>query len=275
MEGMWLWSASLYNPLTSPSLRTDIPLKALNLHFGVNFSIVSQVNPHINLFFFASRGAVGRPVTHRKGRGWRGGYLGSAIETYLKLELQKFMKISRHLELLPRPLGQDWSGIWLQQFSGTITIWPKSRISDFWYILSDPGPERLARMLVAGQQSTFPKLLFIQNRMKIERLIEKGLLLGGSGKADMDGIASRDRESMHMHGQVLRSSAEPSTEDEHEDERETRLVGKEDKRASVIQEFKRQSGVFFDDFEEGEDTGASEDDVAVAPPLLDGHDKQE
>jgi len=63
------------------SLRTDIPLKALNLHFGVNFSIVSQVNPHINLFFFSSRGAVGRPVTHRRGRGWRGGYLGSATET--------------------------------------------------------------------------------------------------------------------------------------------------------------------------------------------------
>ncbi len=87
----------------------------------------------------------------------------------------------------------------------------------------------------------------------------------------MDGIGSRDdRESMHMHGQVLRGSAEPSTEDEHENERETR-----DKRTSVIQEFKRQSGVFFDDFEEGEDTGVSEDDGAVAPPLLDGHDKQD
>jgi len=55
------------------SLRTDIPLKALNTHFNVNFSIVSQVNPHINLFFFSSRGTVGRPVTHRRGRGWRGG----------------------------------------------------------------------------------------------------------------------------------------------------------------------------------------------------------
>lgn len=116
--------------------------------------------------------------------------------------------------------------------------------------------------------------------MKIERLIEKGLLLGGSGKADMDGTASRDRESMHMHGQVLRSSADPSTEtedehDEHEDERmETRS---EDSRRSVIQEFKRQSGVFFDDYGEGEDTGVSDEDLAVAPPtgLVDGHDKQE
>lgn len=237
------------------------------------------MNPHINLFFFSSRGAVGRPVTHRRGRGWRGGYLGSATETYLKLELQKFIKISKHLELLPRPLGQDWSGIWLQQFSGTITIWPKSHISDFWYILSDPSPERLARMLVAGQQSTFPKLLFIANRMKIERLIEEGLLLGGSGQADMEGIASRDRESMHMHGQAMRSSAEPDTDDEVE----IRGLGKEDRRASVLMELMRQSGVFFDDFEgDGEETGASEDEVAVeigdgnanANANANGHDKE-
>ena len=156
------------------SLRTDVPLRALNLHFKVNFSIVSQVNPHINLFFFSSRGSVGRPVTHRRGRGWRGGFLGSAVEQYIKLDLNKWLKVLRHLELLPRPLGQDWSEIWLQRFSGTITIWPKSVFSDFWYILSDPNMERLARMIHVGQQSTFPKLQFIANRMKAERLIDQG-----------------------------------------------------------------------------------------------------
>lgn len=156
------------------SLRTDIPLRALNVHFNVNFSIVSQVNPHVNLFFFSSRGSVGRPVTHRKGRGWRGGYMGSAIEQYLKLDLTKWLKVLRHLELLPRPLGQDWSEIWLQKFSGTITIWPKAIPSDFYYILSDPSPLRLARMIHAGQLTTFSKLKFIGNHMKLERLIEKG-----------------------------------------------------------------------------------------------------
>ncbi|KAF2501720.1 patatin-domain-containing protein [Lophium mytilinum] len=156
------------------SLRTDIPLKALNLHFNVRFSIVSQVNPHINLFFFSSRGSVGRPVTHRRGRGWRGGFLGSATEQYLKLDLTKWLKVLRHLELLPRPLGQDWSEIWLQRFSGTITIWPKSITSDFYHILSDPTPQRLARMIHVGQQSAFPKLKFIANRAKIERLIQEG-----------------------------------------------------------------------------------------------------
>lgn len=156
------------------SLRTDIPLKALNLHFNVRFSIVSQVNPHINIFFFSSRGSVGRPVTHRRGRGWRGGFIGSAIEQYLKLDLNKWLKVLRHLELLPRPLGQDWSEIWLQRFSGTITIWPKSIPSDFIYILSDPTPERLARMIHVGQQSCFPKLKFIANRAKLEKQIHEG-----------------------------------------------------------------------------------------------------
>jgi predicted acylesterase/phospholipase RssA len=156
------------------SLRTDIPLRALNMHFNVNFSIVSQVNPHVNLFFFSSRGSVGKPVTHRRGRGWRGGFLGSAVEQYLKLDLTKWLKVLRHLELLPRPLGQDWSEVFLQRFSGTITLWPKTVVSDFYYILSDPTPHRLSQMLHAGQQSAFPILNFLSNRILPERLIEAG-----------------------------------------------------------------------------------------------------
>lgn len=106
--------------------------------------------------------------------------------------------------------------------------------------------------------------------MKIERLIEQGLLLGGSGQADMAGIATRDRESMHMHGQAMRTSAEPSTEDELE----MHHLRKEDRRSSVIQELKRQSGVFFDDSEaDGDDTGGSDDELAVE--LENGHDKKE
>lgn len=245
------------------SLRTDIPLKALNLHFNVNFSIVSQVNPHISLFFFSSRGAVGRPVSHRRGRGWRGGFAGSATETYLKLDLSKWLKVLRHLELLPRPLGQDWSGIWLQQFSGTVTIWPKSQISDFFYILSDPTPERLARMLRVGQQSTFPKLLFIANRMKIERLIEQGLLLGERGKLGDEGATMRDDESLHLKGQAMRNQADISTADE------LPTLRAPNRRSSAIEELKRQSGVFFDDPEaDGEETDHSDGDSSAVEDEL-------
>jgi len=170
------------------SLRTDVPLKALNTHFNVTFSIVSQVNPHINLFFFSSRGTVGRPVTHRRGRGWRGGFLGSAVEQYLKLDLTKWLKVLRALELLPRFVGQDWSEIWLQRFSGTVTIWPRmSWPADFVHILSDPPPERLARMIRGGMQSAFPKILFVRNRLRVERMNEEGLRKARGEKESKNG----------------------------------------------------------------------------------------
>lgn len=156
------------------SLRTDIPLKALNSYFNVTFSIVSQVNPHVSIFFFSSRGSVGRPVTHRRGKGWRGGFLGSALEQYLKLDMAKWLKVLRHLELLPRPMEQDWSSVFLQKFDGNITIWPKTNITELRYILSDPSVERLASMLNVGQRCTFPKLKFVANRLRIERLVERG-----------------------------------------------------------------------------------------------------
>ena len=258
------------------SLRTDIPLKALNLQFNVNFSIVSQVNPHINLFFFAPRGSPGRPVTHRRGRGWRGGFLGSSLETAIKLDLQKYLKILRHLELLPKPLGQDWSEIWLQRFSGTITIWPKIELSDFWNILSDPSPARLGRMLIVGQRSCWPRIRYIRNRLKIERVILEGVQRYGD---------PRDRREASV--PVLENNlvAEPLA-----DELRERANGKKAqvqnlapqkqdsagrigirRQSSLVEEVRRQSAVFFDDVEsEGDEAGVTTDEDEQA--VIDGEE---
>ncbi|KAF3921881.1 hypothetical protein ABW20_dc0100018 [Dactylellina cionopaga] len=174
------------------SIRTDIPIQALNLHFNVNFPIVSQVNPHITLFFFSSRGTVGRPVSHRRGRGWRGGFLGSASEQYLKLDLNKWLKVLRHLELLPRPMGTDWSNLFLQRFYGRVNILPRTKLMDYYYILSDPSRERLSWMINSGEHATFPKLKFISNRMKIERLVEEGRRKHKGKGAELEAILSAE-----------------------------------------------------------------------------------
>lgn len=52
----------------------------------------------------------------------RGGFLASAAEQFLKLDLSKWLKVVRDLDLLPKMLDQDWSSIWLQKFDGTVTI---------------------------------------------------------------------------------------------------------------------------------------------------------
>ncbi|KAK5080052.1 hypothetical protein LTR70_008976 [Exophiala xenobiotica] len=241
------------------SLRTDIPLKQLNIHFNVNFSIVSQVNPHINLFFFSPRGLPGSPVRHRKGRGWRGGFLGSSIETSVKLDLQKYMKILRHLELLPRPMGQDWSEIWLQRFSGTVTVWPKSILSDYWNILSDPSTERLARMIRVGERSCWPRIRFIDNRFKLERVILEGLrrsIKPRSGAVSPNPVQEQQKAGVMrgLHDKLFKAEQHDS-EDEFSAPRPPR------RQSSILQELERQAAVLWEDPpSDGEEDGTTTTD---------------
>lgn len=208
---------------------------------------------------------MGRPVTHRKGRGWRGGFLGTAIEQYIKLDLNKWLRVLRQLELLPRPLGQDWSEIWLQKFSGTVTIWPKSIAADFYHILSDPSPERLARMIHVGQQSTFPKIQFIKNRLKIETAIMRGLQqCSATGGRSLSPILSRRfHHPDHEDAMVQRLDESFPERGDSSYKPESRYVDMSDsvsqstassrpqtpnsRRGSLMEEMRRQSAVFFDD----------------------------
>ncbi|CAN3377245.1 hypothetical protein DIURU_003504 [Diutina rugosa] len=170
---------SLGNKWRDGSLRTDVPLDALNSYYNVTFSVVSQVNPHIALFFFAPKGTVGRPVARRRiSRGrystLRGGFVATALEQLLKLEITKWLQLIKTLDILPHFLEQDWSNIWLQKFTGSVTIWPRFRFKDFWYILSDPNREQMQQLLLKGERSMWPRVLYVRNRMDIERAIERG-----------------------------------------------------------------------------------------------------
>lgn len=169
----WNWGSKFKDG----SLRVDIPVQSLNLYFNVMHPVVSQVNPHVHLFFFAPRGSAGKPVATRKGKGWRGNFLLAAAEQWLKLELTKNFKVIRDLDLLPPILGQDWSSVFLQRFDGTVTIWPRTRFKDWIRILSDPDPPELERMMRVGQLVTWPKLHIIENRYRLE----KQILLGRQG----------------------------------------------------------------------------------------------
>lgn len=168
------------------SLRTDVPLSTLNMYFNTKFSIVSQVNPHVMLWIFKNRGDIGKPIVRSKGKTFRGGFILSYLENLIKLEIIKWLKLVKEFQLFPNLLESDWSNLFLQNFSGTITLFPKIVLSDYMYILSDPSEERLARIIKNGEKVTYPKLLFIKHRLNIERTIEKGM---ESSKIDIDATA--------------------------------------------------------------------------------------
>lgn len=172
---------SLGNKWKDGSLRTDIPVNALNTYYNVNFSIVSQVNPHISLFFFAPKGTVGRPVAlprrrtkKQKFASLRGGFIATALEQLFKLEIKKWLEIVKTLDLLPMWREQDWLNVWLQRFTGSITIWPRNKLKDYWYILLDPSEAQMEEYLLKGERSMWPRLLFVKHRLGIERAIERG-----------------------------------------------------------------------------------------------------
>lgn len=48
-------------------------------------------------------------------------------------------------------LGQDWSSVFLQRFDGSVTIWPRTRIRDWFRLLTDPDVAELKRMLRVGE----------------------------------------------------------------------------------------------------------------------------
>ncbi|KAF9428365.1 hypothetical protein BGZ94_002627 [Podila epigama] len=172
-----VWSAviasaaipGILNPVVLMRKRADGSLVPFS-YGGRGFK---DVNPHVHLFFYAARGSVGRPVSHLYGEGWRGGFLAASIEQFLKLDLSKWLKVLRDLELLPRFMNQDWSWIWLQKFDGHVTILPKSGFSDWLHLLTDPDENRMLHCLTVGERQTFPKLHMIANRMKIEQMVAK------------------------------------------------------------------------------------------------------
>jgi hypothetical protein len=76
----------------------DIPEKTLHQLFHVKFTIVSQANPHIQCFFYNSRGSAGNPTHNRSGLGYRffvrngrGGFMISSLIQFLRLDLLKWV----------------------------------------------------------------------------------------------------------------------------------------------------------------------------------------
>lgn len=157
------------------SLRLDIPQKQLQQLWNVSFTIASQVNPHVVLFFFNPRGSSGAPSLHRQGHGWRGGFIPSSLINYFLLDLQKWLAFVRDMDLLPRIMGTDLSNIWLQRFTGNVTIIPLyPTVNDLiFHLLSDPNAARLTKVIMDGQRMTFPKIQMISNRMRIEQCLDR------------------------------------------------------------------------------------------------------
>jgi len=153
------------------SFERDVPLQQLASLFGVTFTIVSQVNPHVLPFWAHVRGRPGRPSGgRRKAGGWRGGFLLGAMEISIKEDLRRHLMTLQRLELLVNLFGVDWSQIWLQPQEGSVTLTPSDvYISDYLHTFENlRSPEILSRFIREMERAVWEADANIQTRMRVE-----------------------------------------------------------------------------------------------------------
>ena len=168
------------------SIVHDTPREQLAQHFGASFVVASQCNPHVVPLFIALRPTAGRPAVSRlqRGRGeWRGGFALSALLVLLLSDAKKWLTVLRELEIMPLVLDTDWSSLFLQDFTGDVTVIPPLRFADYMNVLADPTLEVMERYLRVGQRECWRKMPMLATRLRIAhalREVQAALAAAGS-----------------------------------------------------------------------------------------------
>lgn len=138
------------------SLEGDIPLQRLSELFNVNHFIVSQVNPHI---YISSKIWPNCTLLAR---------LFSIVHTEFNYRLTQLIEAG----IMPNFFYKIFCVI-NQEYHGNITIIPKFTLVELFKALSRTTPEFIARAIINGSRSSWPKLSMIRNQLAIEQELDR------------------------------------------------------------------------------------------------------
>mmetsp|Transcript_14321 Transcript_14321/g.20991 ORF Transcript_14321/g.20991 Transcript_14321/m.20991 type:complete len:512 (-) Transcript_14321:229-1764(-) len=157
------------------SITRDIPTEGLAEMLNCQFFIAAQANPHIVPFVYNAKGDVGRPSRWSNGLrddSWRGGFLLSAIEMYIKSDIRSKVRFLADLEV-----GGFVSSMFSQKsYSGTTTIVPQVHFQDFFKIFSNPSLEDMERYFQGGSVAAYQHCAMIKLHYGIAHALDDCVL---------------------------------------------------------------------------------------------------
>ena len=148
------------------SVVSDLPIERLMHLYDVNFTIVSQTNPHVV------------PFLNRRGRDEKINVANLPMHL-LKSEIQfhgqglfDYLRKRVQPEMLRQVAGQMYT-IMGQRYSGDVTILPPYRLRDYRRMLSNPDPAWVREMILQGERATWPKISMIRSHARISKTLER------------------------------------------------------------------------------------------------------
>jgi NTE family protein len=148
------------------SVVSDLPIERLMHLYDVNFTIVSQTNPHVVPFLNGrSRdeklSLANLPLHLLKSEFM---FHGQGMFDYLRKRVRP--------EILRQASGHLYT-IMAQRYSGDVTIAPTYRLRDYRRMLSNPDPAYVREMILAGERATWPKISMIRSHARISKTLER------------------------------------------------------------------------------------------------------
>ena len=148
------------------SVVSDLPIDRLMHLYDVNFTIVSQTNPHV-VPFLSQRSSEeklslsGLPLHLLKSEIQ---FHGQGVFDYLRKRVKP--------ELLRQVSGQLYT-ILAQRYSGDVTIAPRYSPKHYLRMLANPDPDFIREMILAGERATWPKISMIRSHARISKTLER------------------------------------------------------------------------------------------------------
>lgn len=148
------------------SVVSDLPIERLMHLYDVNFTLVSQTNPHVVPFLRSSgrdekRGLMSLP-----------GHLVKEEISFHGRGLFDFLRKRARPEILRQASGHMYT-ILAQRYYGDVTIAPRYSLAHYARMLSNPTPEFARQLILEGERATWPRISMIRAHAKISQTLER------------------------------------------------------------------------------------------------------
>jgi TAG lipase/steryl ester hydrolase/phospholipase A2/LPA acyltransferase len=150
------------------SVVSDLPVERLMHLYDVNYTVVSQTNPHVVPFLDrqiaqASNKLLNLPMSIFKAEAK---FHGKAVFDYIRKNTGS--------QVLRQVSGHAYS-MMSQNYYGDVTIAPKYKLAHYLKILSNTDHKMIKELMLEGERATWPKLAMIRTHAKISKNLEDNI----------------------------------------------------------------------------------------------------